>query len=598
MTPDRHSDENPLARFRAAALRRSVALGWIVLIILATQAVRESVFQHPRYLLPSALFGVVLVASALVDWDHLMIGPSGPWLAWGWVVSAVLCLAGIASVSPLHTATEPLFFGIVALSGLVLDPAKHAFVTLLTLAALAFTAILGEGVDALADVAAPVLSAGVVAAATALVGAEFQREAERSSKRLVELQRQRADFERLYAVSATLAGADSLPEVLPQLVGRICSYLSAQVGVVMLYNADLHELKMLSPIWVNGVPLEIAEIRIPVMGGGIIAQVFKSGKAVLLDRIAENPDNYGVLGELGLNEAMVAPLKVEQFKVGVIAVGDPQQGAFRGDQLEALSSLGAPAALVLSQLGRYEAAAEMTRRLEEVAQMKTDFVSVVSHELRTPLTSIIGSLDTVSRPELTPEAETARSLLSTARRQAGRLQRLIEDLLMISRIDRNAVPMQLESLAVRPFLEEVINLVTNLPKVDVVVEPDDLTVIADPDHLNRIFINILENAGKYASGSPVEVVARSRDSVGEIMVVDHGAGIAADQRDRIFEPFTQIEHSTTRTRGGTGLGLSIVKGLSEAMSGSVELRETPGGGATFIIRLPRIPSVQVAASVS
>jgi two-component system OmpR family sensor kinase len=82
------------------------------------------------------------------------------------------------------------------------------------------------------------------------------------------------------------------------------------------------------------------------------------------------------------------------------------------------------------------------------------------------------------------------------------------------------------------------------------------------------------------------------------MVVDHGAGIAADQRDRIFEPFTQIEHSTTRTRGGTGLGLSIVKGLSEAMSGSVELRETPGGGATFIIRLPRIPSVQVAASVS
>jgi signal transduction histidine kinase len=395
-----------------------------------------------------------------------------------------------------------------------------------------------------------------------------------------------------------LAGADSLPEVLPQLVGRICSYLSAQVGVVMLYNADLHELKMLSPIWVNGVPLEIAEIRIPVMGGGIIAQVFKSGKAVLLDRIAENPDNYGVLGELGLNEAMVAPLKVEQFKVGVIAVGDPQQGAFRGDQLEALSSLGAPAALVLSQLGRYEAAAEMTRRLEEVAQMKTDFVSVVSHELRTPLTSIIGSLDTVSRPELTPEAETARSLLSTARRQAGRLQRLIEDLLMISRIDRNAVPMQLESLAVRPFLEEVINLVTNLPKVDVVVEPDDLTVIADPDHLNRIFINILENAGKYASGSPVEVVARSRDSVGEIMVVDHGAGIAADQRDRIFEPFTQIEHSTTRTRGGTGLGLSIVKGLSEAMSGSVELRETPGGGATFIIRLPRIPSVQVAASVS
>jgi signal transduction histidine kinase len=252
---------------------------------------------------------------------------------------------------------------------------------------------------------------------------------------------------------------------------------------------------------------------------------------------------------------------------------------------------------VVSQLGRYEAASEMSRRLEEVAQMKTDFVSVVSHELRTPLTSIIGSLDTVARPELAPEADTARSLLTTARRQAGRLQRLIEDLLMVSRIDRNAVPIQLEAVRLRVFLEEVANLVSGAPAITVTVDPEDLTAIADPDHLNRIFINLLENAVKYAPDSSVELVARGRQSAVEILVVDHGPGIPADQRDRVFEPFTQVEHSSTRTRGGTGLGLSIVKGLAEAMSGSVELRDTHGGGSTFLVRLPRTAPVVAASSV-
>ncbi len=404
--------------------------------------------------IPAAVFGTVLVAASLVDWNRVMATRNGPWATLTWNMATVLCLAVIATESQLNTVIQPLFFGVVALSGLVLDRFKHLLVSITVVAAMALSTIVTvfPGVAALG---VQILSAAVVAAATALMGHEFEYEAQRSARRLTDLQRQRADFERLYAVSATLAGAESLAEVLPELVGRICTYLNAQVGVVMLYIPETHELKVMNPIWVTGYPLEAGDITISVSTGGVLSQVFKSGKAVLLQRIADKPENYGVLGDLGLNEAMVAPLKVEQFKVGVIAVGDPVEGTFANEQLEALTSLGAPAALVLSQLGRYEAVAEMTRRLEEVAQMKTDFVSVVSHELRTPLTSIIGSLDTVARPELTPETEAARNLLLTARRQAGRLQRLIEDLLIVSRLERNAVPIQLEPVRLLPFLTEV-----------------------------------------------------------------------------------------------------------------------------------------------
>jgi signal transduction histidine kinase len=405
-------------------------------------------------------------------------------------------------------------------------------------------------------------------------------------RRLAELQSQRADFERLYAVSASLAGADSLAEVLPELVGRICSYLDAQVGAVLLYMPESHELEVMSPVWVNGVPLQVGGVRIPVRSNSVLAQVFKSGRPLLLDRISDKAEAYGVLGELGLTQAMVAPLKVEQFKVGVIAVGDPAHGSFHPEQLEVLSSLGAPAALVLSQIGRYEAAAEMSRRLEEVAQMKTDFVSVVSHELRTPLTSIIGSLDTVARPELNPAADTAKSLLNTARRQAGRLQRLIEDLLIVSRIDRASVPIQLETVVLAGFLKEVQDAIPAMPEVKMDIEPSDLAVTADPDHLNRVFLNLLENAAKYAPDSPVEVKAWAEGDSVQVAVIDHGEGIPVDQRDHVFERFTQLENSSTRTRGGTGLGLSIVKGLTEAMQGTVQLWETEGGGATFGLTLP------------
>lgn len=568
-------------------MRRAVALTWVVLAILAAQAVRqwEENFDEVGFAVAVVVMALVLLASSLIDWYRVMPTHRGPWATLAWTASISLCLVVVGTQPGMETLTPPMFFGVVALSGLVLDRFKHVLITILSVASLAFLAFTSDQPLNLASLLVQVFSVIVVATATALMGYEFEQESTRSARRLTDLQRQRADFERLYAVSATLAGAESLSEVLPELVGRICTYLNAQVGVVMLYVPDSHELRLMDPIWVTGYPLEAGDVSVSVSAGGVLAQVFKSGKPVLLDQIAERSESYGILGDLGLKEAMVAPLRVEQFKVGVIAVGDPVDGSFGRDQLEALSSLGAPAALVLSQLGRYEAVAEMTRRLEEVAQMKTDFVSVVSHELRTPLTSIIGSLDTVARPELAPQAETARNLLNTARRQAGRLQRLIEDLLIVSRLERNAVPIQLEKVVLEKFLSELAATL-QIPDLSIEVMPADLTVLSDPDHLNRIFLNLLENAIKYAPSSPVEVTAAAKGNRVEVAVSDHGAGIPADMRERIFHRFTQLEGSATRTRGGTGLGLNIVKGLAEAMHGSVELIDTPGGGATFVVSLP------------
>lgn len=596
MTTQQITVNQAMASFRGSLLRRASAVGWFVTVILGAQAVRVEEFQKPELYIPVVTIAAMLVLSTAIRWDRMMATRAAPWISAAWLAVFIAGIGAVALVPGMKATAEPILFGLVAISGLLLTWWAHAMITVATGVVLAYISL--ELIDAstIADVVGPMLTVVAVGAATALVGMEFERQTIRSAEREAEIDHQRLDFEHLYQVSATLARAESLAEIVPHLVGTICKYLDAQVGVVLLYDTNRHRLEVMSPIWVNGYPLETDPMVMDVAGPGVVAQAFRAAKPIFVKKVDTDTDSHLLLKELGLEQAMVAPLKVESMRVGAIIIGDPYDGEFNETQLDQLGSLAAPAGLVLSQIGRYEAQADMTRRLEEVAQMKSDFVSTVSHELRTPLTSIIGSLDTVSRPELRPEKETAQDLLGTARRQAGRLQRLIDDLLVVSRIDRGAIPVHLEPISLNSLFAEITRTVSIDPTFS--VDPQNLSVEADHDHLSRIMINLIENAAKYAAGSPVEVYGWDKGSTAVIAVVDHGPGIPSYDRERVFERFTQIDQSDTRSKGGTGLGLSIVKSLAEVMRGSVRVEDTEGGGATFVVELPKAEEMAVAAAHS
>jgi K+-sensing histidine kinase KdpD len=579
-----------MARFRSSLLRRASAVAWVVLIIIGYQAVRSplpdntQLFTQPDFYVPMSGLAILLILSSALRWDRIMRSAAAPWAATGWLLGMIAGITALAVIPDLNATTEPVLFGMAAVSGLLLAWWAHALVTVVISLAIAFINFgLGDAKD-VADVVATIVVVLVVAAATALVGFEFEREAVTSFSNEAKLEQQRLDFERLYAVSATLARAESLAEIVPHLVGTICKYLDAQVGVVLLNDQQMQRLEVMSPIWVNGYPLETDPITVEINAPSVVAQTYRASKPIYVKRVDGETESHILLKDLGLKQALVSPLKVESMRVGVIVVGDPYEGDFTEDQLEQLGSLSAPAGLVLSQIGRYEAQAEMTRRLEEVAQMKTDFVSTVSHELRSPLTSIIGSLDTVNRPELAPQEPMSQQLLVSARRQAGRLQRLIEDLLVVSRIDRGAIPIHPEVIEVKEIFDEVNRVVSIEPAST--VEPANLAVYADRDHFQRILINLVENAAKYAPDSPVELYAWQKGSRAIMAVVDHGPGVPESARESIFERFTQLDQSDTRSSGGTGLGLSIVKSLTEVMQGSVRVESTEGGGATFLVDLP------------
>jgi signal transduction histidine kinase len=406
------------------------------------------------------------------------------------------------------------------------------------------------------------------------------------------------ELQKLYDVSRTIGVGSNLSEVLPELVGRVANALEARVGVVLLYRRDQEALEVMSPIWVAGQTLRAEGYSLSLSEPSIAQKVFTSGEPAVFDNLEENADEADAfLLELGSRELAAVPLRIESRPIGVLITAEKRDSHFTVNDLGLLESLAGPSALVLNQLARYEEAQETSQKAMELAQLKTDFVSVVSHELRTPLTAIIGSLSTLQRPQLVHPDPSAQQLIDTASRQANRLRSLIEDLLVVSRLDNQALPVRPELIHVQDFIEDTVAHIPDAAEVTYVQSgPGVDSVETDPDHLHRILVNLVGNALKYAPGSPIDIVAMLNGNEVWLSVIDHGEGIPYELHDHIFDRFTQLAPHYTRSAGGTGLGLSIVRGLSEVIGGRVWFQPTAGGGATFTIALPKAVRVRQEGS--
>lgn len=223
-------------------------------------------------------------------------------------------------------------------------------------------------------------------------------------------------------------------------------------------------------------------------------------------------------------------------------------------------------------------------QLEAAAEFKNEFISVVSHELRTPLTSILGFTETLrSRwDELPPER--SRYFLDRMTVQAHNLDRMVEELLVLSRTASGRMRHDPEEVPLAAGLDEA--LASLPPGEPVTVSPTgpDVHVRVDPDHLRRIVLNYVENARKYGAG-PIEVGAEVNGEVAVIRVRDHGEGVEESFRGALFEPFTQASTGIRRTSRGVGLGLSIVQALAEVNGGRAWF-EPASPGAVFAVSLP------------
>jgi PAS domain S-box-containing protein len=234
--------------------------------------------------------------------------------------------------------------------------------------------------------------------------------------------------------------------------------------------------------------------------------------------------------------------------------------------------------------------------LEEANRRKDEFLAMLAHELRNPLAPILNAVHLVKRePASSPTLQQAGGIIE---RQLGRVVRIVDDLLDVSRITRGKIQLRKERVTLQAVVNHAVETVRSFIESrkhsqSVALPPEAIWLEADPLRLEQVLVNLLNNAAKYTEpGGKISITAERVGNECELKVRDTGVGIVAEMLPRVFDLFVQADKSLDRSQGGLGIGLTLVKKLVAMHGGTVEARsEGIGHGSEFVVRLPVVPEV-------
>lgn len=403
-------------------------------------------------------------------------------------------------------------------------------------------------------------------------------------------------LEQLYRASRVAQRSLKLEETQLALLSQAREMFRAEMAHIVLLpmsdgDATLQttlgpddEFDLMRPVSIN--PIDTAS-----------ATVVAQRKAVLIPRPIHDEEMRVHLDELGIRDLMSAPLFAEDKVIGILRVANRMGdiSTFDESDLQLFETLANHASSSLENARLVGELQESLDHLTEMNRLKDDFVASVSHELRTPLTSIQGYVKTLLRPDVEFDPSDQRSFLETIERQSGRLHRLIEDLLVVARLESNKMSALMAPVMLQRTSEHVVEeLRDRVGDHNFVVDfaPDFPVIQSDEGKIHQIVSNLVDNALKYAPESPEITIRGTRDGDGvKVSVLDQGHGIPAELHERIFDRFYQVDSSMTRAVGGTGLGLYICKSLATALGGRLWLESSNESGSTFSLWIPMKPPV-------
>jgi two-component system NtrC family sensor kinase len=248
----------------------------------------------------------------------------------------------------------------------------------------------------------------------------------------------------------------------------------------------------------------------------------------------------------------------------------------------------------LATLNIMEDLQETTKKLERLSQIKTAFLNVTSHELRTPMSAIKGYIQMILKGNLGTINDEQKNSLNVILRNANRLDRLIQDILDISRLESGTMKFIPEKIDVEKMVKEIAETMqasADLKRIKINAETEidipELTI--DKDRITQVAVNLLNNAIKFSpDGSIINIKARKEKEDVLFEIQDYGRGIPKEHHKKIFETFYQVDSSSDTKFGGAGLGLAICYGIVFAHGGRIWVESTgiPGEGSTFWFTLP------------
>jgi len=325
-------------------------------------------------------------------------------------------------------------------------------------------------------------------------------------------------------------------------------------GRILMVNNALRQLLSLPAHVEDRTPLEIirnAELE------RALRQVLQDGENTTLELTLPSPEG-------------------KTFEVNVVGISPSPEGMVKEDE---------------GRRGVIAVFHDITR-LKELEKIRRDFVANVSHELRTPLTTIKGYAETLLEGAL--KEEVASQFVQVIKRHSDRLEKIVEDLLILSKIESKEFQLKKESFSVSDLIGDVLDIIKEpLNKKKISVSVDEISpallVYGDRQYLEQVFINILDNAIKYGHerGRMIISAAERDQREVKISVKDDGIGIPKEDLLRVFERFYRVDKGRSHELGGTGLGLSIVKHIVQAHGGRIWVESQLGEGSTFYFTLPQ-----------
>jgi signal transduction histidine kinase len=294
--------------------------------------------------------------------------------------------------------------------------------------------------------------------------------------------------------------------------------------------------------------------------------------------------------------ARVSPEQAAPIAIAVLREGQPDIGA--STRVKTLTAFAHHASLTTANARLYAELELALARQIDLNRQKGDFVAAVSHELRTPLAVMLAATHTLRKlADRIPENKRLE-LLDTSIEQGNRLQRLIDELLLVAAAEHEeATVIECETDVVDLAAEiERETRPTTAGRLRVTSNGPGCRAIAEPARLRQIVLNLVDNASKYAPDGPIELHVSSDEGAVHLALVDHGPGIPESDRARVFEQFVQLDQSSTRRQGGTGLGLYLCRQLATLLNGTLILEPTPGGGCCFTLTIPAAPPAEPAPS--
>lgn len=328
------------------------------------------------------------------------------------------------------------------------------------------------------------------------------------------------------------------------------------------------------------------------------------GHAVPLDASVEAEGQHGALDDTGellhagdhplMRAVRGAVVTAEEFMYrrpdGTVAHLSVNAAPVRNDQGDIVAAVS-----TYHDISDRKVAEEALRRAKETAEraseVKSQFLSTMSHELRTPLTAVTGLSDLLETEVLGPLNDEQKKQLNRIRSSAWHLVRIIDEILTFSRTEAGKEQIRTAAVDIGDVVRSVAALLeaeAEIKGVSLTVDvPDDIQAVdTDEGKLRQIAMNLIGNAVKFTDAGRVDVVLSVDQAQLTIAVQDTGPGIAPEWIEAIFDPFIQVDNSTTRSKGGTGLGLTVSRKLARLLGGDVHAESQPGIGSTFALRLP------------